>query len=105
MGTKTEPAVAPRYAGRVIAKRTLNFGIGGSLELPDELLEAVPRSLVTVKMQAELSAVKHLFTKHGEVDENTILTVDASTVEVLDVAPPAPQPEQAELGEGDPEGE
>src|SRR5947207_2835011 len=101
MAGKAAPAVAPKYAGLPITKRTLNFGIGGSMELPDELTNAVPRSVVTLRVVAELGSVKHIFADNGTVEERTILTIEAASAEVLSVAEPEPQPEQTSLdGEG-----
>jgi hypothetical protein len=82
-----EQVAQPSYAGRPIKRRVLNLGVGGAIELPAEVAEAAPRSLVTFTVTGRLGSVKHRFEPDGSVIEQVILTIDADTVSVQNVAP------------------
>lgn len=88
-----EPASRPSYAGIPIVKRTLALGMGGSAEVPPELLHAQPRSTVYLDAIATLGSTKHKFTNEG-VEEYLILTIDPESVGVYSVRPPTPRPVQ-----------
>jgi hypothetical protein len=89
-----------RYMGRPITKETIAFGIGGTLVKDDGFPELPARAILDLRLKAEFDNVKHTFLEKGGVQETLILTIDASSVEVLGVEE---QPEQVELPTPEPE--
>jgi hypothetical protein len=94
-----------------VDKRTVNLGIGGVLNLSDIMdrsaigEEPNPTDVVVIRLEARYDNLKNHFhrPKKGKktefVDEQVILTVDAKTVEILEVHEAPPEPEQMEIGE------
>jgi hypothetical protein len=79
----------------------VNIGVGGQIETPADLIDAEPRSIATIQVKAKLGAAKHKFEDDGSVSESTILTLDAKSFTIIDVAPPPPIAEQLPLDEDD----
>jgi hypothetical protein len=85
------------FKGRRITKRTLNIGVGGVLDAPDEFEDLKPRSRIRFEVEADYSRVGHKFDTDGGVEEQHVITLDASTFEVLETMAPVEPPEQPEL--------
>jgi hypothetical protein len=93
------------FKGREVSKEVINLGIGGRIEregtLPDDV---PPEALVKFEAVGRYGSVKYKFEDDGTATEMTILTVDAKSFKVLDVAEPVDDQEALPLaGEEQPE--
>jgi hypothetical protein len=84
------------FKGRPITKRYVNIGTGGQIETPADLLDARPRARVRFECEADYVSTKYRFADKG-VEEATIIAIDASTFEILEVSAPIEPPEQPEI--------
>jgi hypothetical protein len=80
--------------GRAITAETVAFGVGGQLHRDDDFPDLPAKARVHLDLYADFASVKHKFLEKGGVEEILILTIDTSTVKVLDVEE---VPEQQEL--------
>jgi hypothetical protein len=84
------------FKGQKITKRYVNLGIGGQIEAPADLEDVKPRSRIRIEVEVDYTKIAHKFVPGGGVEEQHVLTIDASTFEVLEVMAPV-EPQQPEL--------
>jgi hypothetical protein len=83
-----------------IVKETIALGVGGQIHREDGFPSLPPRARVAFQAEADYENVKHKFLEKGGVEETLILTIDASTFEVLSVAE-APTQEELPVADGE----
>lgn len=97
--TEERPTRPRVFNGHPVRADVVNIGTGGTIEFNGTDPETPDGAFVWLKCRARVGAGKWKATEDGGVDLATILTIDATTFEILSVEPPPPDP-QPTLDEG-----